>query len=808
MVNFTNNWCWNPSFEADTPGAPPVGYTPLPNTTIETTTVDANSGQQSMLVQTVGNGTTEGFIGPSVEFPDSVAGSLSVALSGPTGTVMVSAVINPGGVTLGSQVAYLTDVWQTVQINGLNIMGGTSLQLVITTTSPEVLSFMVDCVQYEADDQFTSAYAAWLANPSLPEPVPNPYIDGSLAGCYWSGAANSSASYQPVQFAINPVGGVSMGGSITIIQPGTILSLFPDDTMLTGQISSGGQIYLPPSGTFLLEPAGAFDDFALFELSTVNGPDPDPAMTYAGWSNAGALSAQTLPYTRSWGVFYPPLDYPCSDTDANGNPVNIWNRAAYMAMGNEFVGILNTAGQNMTLMQAEMLPIVGSTLTPAAVGLDGTATGDTPPAPSPYDTPRSIHTIVKPTRLNYCPNPSFESSLVNWTSSGLAALVQDSTQVCWQDINGNQVAYGGDLYSMKVVSTTAADGAVVTVPNLFVGDTYTASIYVLTQSAGTGDIILTAGSSVGGVPGYAMEALVNGTVPAADLPVSQWVRAQVTFVASASTMYLNVTPMASALVTTSWSLAWNADCCLIEEGEIAGSYFDGNFGSPDYQWEVTPVTGTSTKIVPTVDNWTFESGKGNWVSVENCAIAASTTHAHGGQHSLRLTPTAAAATSVMAAASTATATQGMSVSSLTTTAISVTAWFMSPFHGRNCQVGVTFYDSSHTKISTVVGNKVSDSSTWTQVSASILVPIAAAWAVTYVQVVNPNEIHYVDTVTMTINKTVTSTTATSVVDTNTSRSYYYENYAVNQEVITDVLTNHTPLGITPAIPIYDQAPTQ
>jgi hypothetical protein len=162
----------------------------------------------------------------------------------------------------------------------------------------------------------------------------------------------------------------------------------------------------------------------------------------------------------------------------------------------------------------------------------------------------------------------------------------------------------------------------------------------------------------------------------------------------------------------------------------------------------------------------------------------------------------------MAAASTATATQGMPVSSLTTTAISVSAWFMSPFHGRSCQVGVTFYDSSHTKISTVVGNKVSDSSTWTQVSASILVPIAAAWAVMYVQVVDPNEIHYVDTVTMTINKTVTSTTATSVVDTNTSRSYYYENYAVNQEVITDVLTNHTPLGITPAIPIYDQAPTQ
>jgi hypothetical protein len=380
--------------------------------------------------------------------------------------------------------------------------------------------------------------------------------------------------------------------------------------------------------------------------------------------------------------------------------------------------------------------------------------------------------------------------------------------VCWQDINGNQVAYGGDLYSMKVVSTTAADGAVVTVPDLFVGDIYTVSIYVLTQSAGTGDIILTAGSSVGGVPGYAMEALVNGTVPTADLPVSQWVRAQVTFVASASTMYLNVTPMASALVTTSWSLAWNADCCLIEEGEIAGSYFDGNFGSPDYQWEVTPVTGTSTKIVPTVDNWTFESGKGNWVSVENCAIAASTTHARSSQHSLRLTPTAAAATSVMAAASTATATQGMPVSSLTTTAISVSAWFMSPFHGRSCQVGVTFYDSSHTKISTAVGNKVSNSSTWTQVSASILVPIAAAWAVMYVQVVDPNEIHYVDTVTMTINKTVTSTTATSVVDTNTSRSYYYENYAVNQEVITDVLTNHTPLGITPAIPIYYQAPTQ
>ena len=298
---------------------------------------------------------------------------------------------------------------------------------------------------------------------------------------------------------------------------------------------------------------GAFDDFAIFEAT-----DLDPAMTYAGWNNANAFSGK-IAYTRNWSIFYPPVDYPVSDG------TNIWNRAAYMAMGHEFENVPTVNGaQNMTLMQAEMLPLAGVN------GCDEYVVSGAivPPGPVPYDTPRSIHVNVKPTRLNYCPNPSFETSLNGWTlpnsAIGTPSIVQQHNVKA-------PVALETDAWSMLVTAYSAAEGAAVTVPGLFVGETYTASAWVQ-PGTNTADIAFTAGQFIGG----------TGLPP--DLVSGTWVQTSVTFTATASTMVLELTPVLSSSSTAAFPLAFYVDCVLIEEGEIVNPYFDGNFGTPDWIW--------------------------------------------------------------------------------------------------------------------------------------------------------------------------------------------------------------------------------
>ena len=169
---YTTNLCWNPNVAVDL-----AGYVALPGTEIAQTYQDAASGSTSLAVQTAGNLSNEGFYGPQAEFLTDGPGSLSVALAGPTGTVQVSAVINPGGVVLASQMVDLTDAWQRVYINDLSIQAGTSLYVLVQTLTPQVLWFMAGAVQYE------------------PESPGHPYIDGSLTGCYWLGEPDFSESY-------------------------------------------------------------------------------------------------------------------------------------------------------------------------------------------------------------------------------------------------------------------------------------------------------------------------------------------------------------------------------------------------------------------------------------------------------------------------------------------------------------------------------------------------------------------------------------------------------------------------------------
>ena len=91
------------------------------------------------------------------------------------------------------------------------------------------------------------------------------------------------------------------------------------------------------------------------------------------------------------------------------------------------------------------------------------------PAPTTWTPPGSINTIVKPTRLNFCPNPSIEVSTAGWTVDRLGRA--HSGRLGPSPVNGT--------HSLKVAVHAADDGAYITIPDLIVGDTYIVSAYVM-----------------------------------------------------------------------------------------------------------------------------------------------------------------------------------------------------------------------------------------------------------------------------------------------------------------------------------------
>src|ERR1035441_10387322 len=228
-----------------------------------------------MQVVTDGLASGEGVIGPLVTYvTETIEGSLSVHLSGETGTVTVAGYSNPGGVLLGSATALLTPAWNRVVLEDLDLYGGDEVYLVIRTPFAQDLTFLVDAVQYEESSPASS------------------YIDGDQPGCAWLGTAGLSASILNAGGFTTLIGGVDTEGSLHTILPGEAF-----DTTLIGGITFGGEVL-----TTSASPVAAFDDFALFELT-----DPDPAMTYASWNNASQHSGET-DYTQSYALFHPPLE--------------------------------------------------------------------------------------------------------------------------------------------------------------------------------------------------------------------------------------------------------------------------------------------------------------------------------------------------------------------------------------------------------------------------------------------------------------------------------------------------------------------
>jgi hypothetical protein len=526
---YTTNLCVNGSFEHDL-----SGWTPVAGAALVKTSQDSVTGQYAMQVNTPGLAVGEGVYGPQAYVTNNCTGSVQAAFSGESGTLTISAVTNPEGVIVEQTVLHLTPAWQTVTLNGLALLATAELYILVQTSgSAQDLSFLMDAVQYE------------------PESPAHPYIDGSLPPAVWLGTPFESASVLQGQFCISLLGGVQVQGSIELIQPGETFSINPP----AGNVTSGGSISVAA-----VSPQAAFDDFALFALT-----DPDPAMTYSGWNTASLLSGKTN-YTRPWGIFYPPVDYPASDGTL------MWPRAAFMGMGLEYTAVAPGVAQNLTACQVEMIPLAGT------LGMDYT------PSPAVFDSPRALHLIVKPARLNYSVNPNFAAGLTGWSAFGSAVITQDGTQQYGVFGGWDGVAYTGGAFSMHVSAVSQSSGVSITVPDLIAGDTYTASVYVL-PSASMVDLRLLIGNESGGVTG------ADGVTPLLTLfpgsyPVAGWVRAQVTFTASASTVALAIAPILTAAGT--YPVAFNLAANLIEAGEVAGVYFDGSLGNPDYMWEGTP----------------------------------------------------------------------------------------------------------------------------------------------------------------------------------------------------------------------------
>jgi hypothetical protein len=547
VTNYTTNIAQNPGFQLGLTGYSAVNNASLTLGTIKGT--GALLGNPGTFVDTPGVMAGEGIM----TYDSTLLGgfgniySFSVYILGlSAGSVTVYAVANPGGVILGSAPVQLTSSYQRVTINNVNIGSSTDLYLIVSTTSAQSVEFWITNVQIE------------------PETPAQPYCDGNQPGCAWTGGVFGGTSFQQYQNTIVATSNnVNSSGVVKVLIQGAAFNI----TIKGGQNHNYSSIVRT---SFTVGPVGAMTDFSVAALT-----DIDPVQTYTGWNNAG-VTVPTSGYVRSWATFFPPQDYFVS------NNSQLYSRGAFMAAGWQFSNVPNNAKVTVSDVQVEVLPMI---------------TGFAAPSPTTYVLPREIQTIIKPDRLNYCPNPSFNVSLAGWNPVGTAVLTLDPAVYVHSSffIDENPEPAVGD--SMNVATTNSGDGASIQLTNLIAGDTYIVSAYVQVN-ANINNILLTcangstsvqhgnAGTGYGQGP-YGGSSYYGGNPPVnTALPTGQWFRIYTTFQPTDSVATLLITAATTA-ATEFW-----IDDVLVEAGEVLSFYFDGSFGS-NYFWETGGTPGLS-----------------------------------------------------------------------------------------------------------------------------------------------------------------------------------------------------------------------
>jgi hypothetical protein len=537
MANFTNNYVRNPSAQIGL-----AGYGPLKSAKITLEKTNILYGNQSALITCPGEEAGEGCILPGGVIPGHSTCSASVYITG-SGSVTCYAVLNPGGIIVASTPVTCTGQWQRVKFESISCTPGQTLYLMCSTTVISPCQFYVSGIQVE--DSFFA----------------HPYCDGDQDGCTWTegfwGGVSSCLYENPIALNANST---STSAIVNILQ--VAKQNFISASSLSG--SNFGLVSVTGPG-----PMGAVTDFAVSQLT-----DPDPALTYTSWNNGGT-TVTNAGYTRIWSVFSPPDDYLVS------NGQYLWNRAAYAAVGFDFLSVPSNATVNLTRVQTEVLPVT---------------TGYAQPAPSAFDTPRAVRSIIKPDRLNFCPNPSIETSASGWSAIGSASVARDNTVSVGQIIEYDDDILTAGVASLKVTVNANGDGAQITIADLITGYSYIASVYVqagpgfenivMSIANGSTSVLATGGTGYG-TGGYGTGPY-GGINPSSDLVQSTWFRINCLFTATADSHVLQITSSSAADVSYP-SHIW-IDACLVEIGEVLSFYFDGSFG-PNYSWETGGTAG-------------------------------------------------------------------------------------------------------------------------------------------------------------------------------------------------------------------------
>jgi hypothetical protein len=561
--NYTTNLCPNPSFEASIAGwSGTDGGTQLAQTAVLTNAQGQQlSGIQptfyggfALQVTTDGTAYNQGAVGPAAltpAFTGPVLGSMTASFFGQTGTLNVSAIGSPGGVVMATATLVLNGSgWQTIVLNGLLFppsASGGSVFLSVTTANNQAIVFYVDGVMYE------------------PESPAHPYIDGDMPGAQWQGTAELSASFQQYQWSIQGLLSFQLSGTAAFVAGGQQFQL-PSATTMNFTVS-------PIAGTMigLVSPATALTDFGIWELT-----DPDPAQTYAWWTNSGTSSGQTS-YSRIYAMVVPPLDYPVS----GGNFA--WRRAAYMAVGFQWLSVPNGQYQLLTDVQLEYAQTnVGSATVPSA-----------------YQRPRQLQTIVKANRMNYITNPAMQVSTANWSGiQGNETLLADNSQYPGSIVTYNNLGYS-IMQSLKCTLTaSSSQGVQITIPFLLPGEAYTISFWCLPGPQMT-DIIGSCGGASGDIAslivpgaGYGVQPYGSGPyggIYASSTAIPQtWAQAAFSFTAPADSLTLTVTGV--LVLGANYPTPFWVTAVLCEPGDVVNPYFDGNSG-PDALWETGGTAG-------------------------------------------------------------------------------------------------------------------------------------------------------------------------------------------------------------------------
>lgn len=572
--NYTTNLCTNPSFETSLAG---WTATDVHTSILQVVTLTNSEGQQlanpvslygatSMQVNTDGSLYNQGVFGPQGTVPaysGPVIGSVTVSVFGNTGTLNISAVANPGGVTLATSTVVLNGTWQTIVLNNLlfpSATGGGQIYVLITTAFNQAIQFNVDGVMYQ---------------PTSPA---HPYVDGDLPGCQWSGTAELSTSFQQYQFNFSSLLSFQLSGSANFVATGASIPFPAVSDLLFSMTPKAGL------NIGLANPQLAMTDFGVWSLANQSGagpgstlPTPDPAQTYGWWTNSGAISGSPSGgYTQVYGMFVPPVDYPVS----GGNYA--WRRAAYCAVGYQWQSVLNNQYQILNDVQLEY-----ARTTP------GIAT-----APSAYQRPRQLQAIIKPNRLNYCTNPAMYNGITGWSPLTTEVLTLDTTQFPGAITDYQNTPFTVDQ-SLKIsIPGTSTNGCQISVPFLIPGEQYICSFYCLpgpqmsditgSLCGGSGDVANSINPADGyGLPPYGtgpyggINALM-GAIP------QVWSQVSFSFIANSDTGTLDIVGF---LLNPTYPNYFWITAVVIEPGDILNPYFDG-YSGVDAMWETSGGTAT------------------------------------------------------------------------------------------------------------------------------------------------------------------------------------------------------------------------